>query len=98
MSVAGGRAGASPAPTPVPAVVVALGITQTIGYGTLYYAYGVLAPDMAADTGLPITAIYGVFSLALLASGLAAPFAGRAMDGVNPARMMAFGSLASAAA
>ena len=97
MSSPGGALGAQPAMRMLP-VVVALGITQTVGYGTLYYAFGVLAPDMSADTGWSLTSVYGVFSLALLVSGIAAPFAGRAMDGVNPARVMAFGSLASVTA
>ncbi|WP_047147271.1 MFS transporter [Aquamicrobium sp. LC103] len=78
-------------------VGVVLGVTQTIGYGSLYYAYGVLTRQMADDTGYSLTAIYGFFSLALLASGVAAPFAGRAMDRFNAARVMALGSLVSGA-
>lgn len=78
-------------------VSVALGITQTIGYGTLYYAFGVLAPLMSADTGLSLTAVYGFFSAALLAGGLAAPFAGRLFDRFDPAKVMAGGSIACAA-
>jgi predicted MFS family arabinose efflux permease len=79
-------------------VVLALGITQTIGYGTLYYAFGLLAPRMAEDTGYSLTAVYGIFSLALLTSGVAAPFVGKALDRFNPGRAMALGSLASAVA
>ena len=79
-------------------VSLALGVTQTIGYGSLYYAYGVLAPAMAADTGLSLTAVFGFFSMALLAGGFAAPWAGRAMDRFHPARVMALGSVISAAA
>jgi predicted MFS family arabinose efflux permease len=90
-------AAAAPAPMRMLAVVAALGVTQTIGYGTLYYAFGLLAPRMAADTGYSVTAVYGLFSLALFASGVIAPFAGRALDRFNPGRAMAAGSLASAA-
>ncbi|HSO48349.1 MAG TPA: MFS transporter, partial [Rhizobiaceae bacterium] len=79
-------------------VAAALGVTQTIGYGTLYYAFGVLAPKMAADTGLSLTAVYGLFSIALLAGGLVAPFAGRLFDRHEPAKVMAAGSLVCAAA
>jgi hypothetical protein len=75
------------------AVSVLLGVTQTIGYGTLYYAFGVLAPSMAADTGLSLTSIYGFFSLALLAGGIAAPAAGRLFDRHDPAKVMSAGSL-----
>jgi MFS family permease len=79
------------------AVSLALGVTQTIGYGTLYYAFGVLAPAMSADTGFSLTAVYGLFSVALLAGGLAAPFAGRLLDRFDPAMVMAAGSIACAA-
>lgn len=87
------------APTVRPAVIsILLGITQTIGYGTLYYAYGVLAPYMAEETGLSLTAVYGFFSAALLAGGLVAPVAGRQLDRFNSARVMTVGSLLAAAA
>lgn len=87
------------APTVRPATVsILLGITQTIGYGTLYYAFGVLAPAMAEETGLSLTAIFGLFSAALLASGLVAPFAGRQLDRFDAARVMGVGSVLAAAA
>ncbi len=76
-------------------LALVLGITQTVGYGTLYYAFGVVAPLMEADTGLSLTTIYGVFSLSMLASGLAAPAIGRLFDRHNPAIVMAAGSLAA---
>jgi MFS family permease len=80
------------------AVSIALGITQTIGYGSLYYAYGVLAPAMAEDTGHSLTAVYGFFSLALLAGGFVAPAAGRALDRFNSAFVMGVGSVIAAVA
>lgn len=79
-----------------PLVVWALGTTQVIGYGTLYYAFGVLAPAISAELGWGIDAVYGALSLALLAGGLLAPLAGRLMDRHGAARMMALGSLLSA--
>ena len=33
--------------------IAALGLTQIIGYGTLYYSFGILAPAMAHDLGWP---------------------------------------------
>ncbi len=78
-------------------VSVLLGITQTIGYGTLYYAFGVLAPAMSADTGLSLTSIYFYFSLAMLAGGIAAPAAGRLFDRHEPAKVMSAGSVLCAA-
>ena len=74
------------------AVVAALGLTQIIGYGTLYYSFSILAPGMATDVGLSREAVFGTFSAALLAGGLAAPFMGSWMDRFGAARMMALGS------
>ncbi|MGL4321981.1 MAG: hypothetical protein ACRCS3_14075, partial [Paracoccaceae bacterium] len=65
---------------PAMRAILALGVTQIIGYGTLYYAFGALAARMTAEIGVTLPFAYGVFSLALLAGGLAAPFAGRAID------------------
>lgn len=79
-----------------PLVVWALGTTQVIGYGTLYYGFGVLAPAISAELGWGIDAVYGALSLALLAGGLLAPWAGRLMDRHGAARIMALGSLLAA--
>jgi hypothetical protein len=75
------------------AVVVALGLTQVIGYGTLYYAYAILVPAVAAEFGTTTAALYAVFSAGLLAGGLAAPRLGAWMDRFGAARMMVAGSL-----
>lgn len=77
-------------------IVVPLGITQTIGYGTIYYAYTVLAGPISADTGLARSWVFGFFSLGLLAGAAVAPFAGRMLDRYHPARVMALGSAAAA--
>lgn len=78
-------------------VSILLGITTLVSYGTLYYAFGVLAPDMSADTGLSLSLIYALFSAGLAVSALIAPRAGRLMDEANPGAVMAAGSLAAAA-
>ena len=44
-------------------VIVPLGITQTIGYGSIYYAYTVLAGPISQDTGLSLSTVFGCFSL-----------------------------------
>ncbi|MET3615379.1 putative MFS family arabinose efflux permease [Rhizobium aquaticum] len=75
------------------AIVAALGLTQIVGYGTLYYSFSILAPAMAADVGLSREAVFGTFSAALLAGGFAAPFMGGWMDRFGAARMMALGSV-----
>lgn len=49
-----------------PAPVWGLGLTQIIGYGTLYYSFSILAPGMAKDFDWPQEWVFGIFS-ALLA-------------------------------
>lgn len=77
-------------------VVAALGVTQVVGYGTLYYAFPIAVPGMAATRGIDPTTAYAAFSAGMLAAGLAAPRLGRAMDRLGAARMMAAGSAVSA--
>ncbi len=91
---------APPATTPAPRLspIIALGITQIIGYGTLYYAFGVLTQPLARDVGVGVPFAFGAFSLALLAGGAAAPFAGRAIDRFGARAVMAAGSVGAALA
>lgn len=76
--------------------VAALGATQIIGYGTLYYAFPVAVPAIAAELGMAPEWLYAAFSVGLLAGGMVAPFAGRLMDRVGAARLMTWGSPAAA--
>ncbi|MEZ5812253.1 MAG: MFS transporter [Rhizobiaceae bacterium] len=78
-------------------VAVVLGLTTTVSYGTLYYAFGVVSHDMAADTGLSLTSVYAIFSFGLFASGFLATRAGRLLDRRDPAAVMATGSALAAA-
>jgi predicted MFS family arabinose efflux permease len=79
-------------------VVPALGITQTIGYGTLYYAYGVLAPAIAVELDVPIAWFFGIFSVGLLLGGLVAPLIGRMLDAHGARIILTLGSLAASGA
>lgn len=79
-------------------VVVALGITQIIGYGTLYYSFSILADDMAGDFGWSTEWIFAVLSAALLVGGLAAPLLGRWIDRFGAGRAMTAGSILAAIA
>ncbi len=84
--------------TRIPAgIVSALGLTQIIGYGTLYYSFSILAPGMAADLGLSLEWVFGIFSISLFVGGLSATFIGRHMDRVGAASVMTAGSALSAA-
>ena len=75
--------------------VLALGLTQTLGYGTLYYAYGVLAPAIARDFGVGIDWFFGAFTLGLLLGGLVAPVVGRELDRRGAQLVMTVGSVAA---
>ena len=80
---------------PTARTIIALGVTQILGCGALYYAFGVMAGLLTEDLGVSMPAAYGAFSAALLAGGLCAPFAGRAIDRHGARRVMAALSQAS---
>ena len=75
-----------------------LGLTQIIGYGTLYYSFGALAPHLAASFDWPEAALFGTLAASLLLSGAIAPWAGKLADRHGAGPMMALGSLAAALA
>lgn len=83
--------------TPIGAIL-ALGVTQIVGYGTLYYSFSILAPDMAAGLGWSNEWIFGALSIALLIGGLTAPWLGSLFDRVGAGRVMTIGSAIAAAA
>ena len=83
----------------VPASAIwALGLTQIIGYGTLYYSFSILAPAMAKDFGLSQDWVFAALSASLFAGSLFAPMAGRWADQFGAAPLMAIGSVAAALA
>ena len=61
-------------------VVSALGITQTLAWSSTYYLPAVFADPVSAALGLPRVWWFGIFSAALLLSGLLGPLAGRMID------------------
>ncbi|AJC79827.1 major facilitator superfamily protein [Rhizobium etli bv. phaseoli str. IE4803] len=83
---------------PPVAAILALGLTQVIGYGTLYYSFSILAPDMARGLDWSAEWIFGALSAALLIGGLAAPAMGRWIDRFGAGRVMTLGSAIAAIA
>ncbi|WP_105427784.1 arsenite efflux MFS transporter ArsK [Neorhizobium tomejilense] len=77
--------------------LIGLGASQNIGYGTLYYAFSILVPEIARDVGRSEQWVFGAFSIALLAGSLAAPLSGALADRIGAGRLMAAGSLLAAA-
>ena len=61
-------------------VVSTLGITQTLAWGSTYYLTAVFADPISAALQLPKVWFFGIFSAALLLSGLLGPLAGRMID------------------
>lgn len=71
------------------ALVVSLGVAQTIAWGSSFYLPAVLAAPMAASLGVSSSQIYLLLSLALLLSALLAPWAGRYIDRHGGGRVLA---------
>ncbi len=82
----------------IAAATAGLGLTQIVGYGTLYYSFSILAPAMAAEFRLSQEWVFAALSAALFAGSLFAPLAGRWADRYGAGRVMTFGSAAAAAA
>jgi MFS family permease len=78
--------------------ILALGVTQNIGYGTLYYSFSILAPDMAASLSWSEGWVFGALSVALLIGGLTAPWLGTLIDRIGAGQVMTMGSAVAAAA
>jgi hypothetical protein len=74
---------------------IGLGVTMTIGYGTLYYSFSVLAPEIAREFGWGQSFVFGVFSFGLLAGAVAAPVLGRLVDRHGARRILCLGSMAA---
>jgi predicted MFS family arabinose efflux permease len=76
------------------AIVAALAITQTVGYGTLYYAFAVFLIPLAADLRTTTTAVTGTFTASVLASAALAVPVGRWLDRHGGRALMTAGSFA----
>ena len=73
-------------------LVVALGITETISWGVLYYAFSVFLTPMQAELGWSRGATTGAFSLAVVLSGFGAIPVGRWLDRHGARLLMTLGS------
>ncbi len=74
-------------------MLVVLCVTQIVSWGVLYYAFPVLAPSIAADTGWSIAAITAAFSAGLVLAALVGIPAGRLLDRHGPRPVMTAGSV-----
>ncbi|MEW9547452.1 MFS transporter [Nonomuraea sp. NPDC050783] len=87
-----------PRPRALTRMVGALAITQTAGYGVLYYAFSVFIPPMSRDLDAGVAQLTGAITLSVLVSGMVAPAVGRWLDRRGARGLMTAGSLLGAAA
>ena len=82
---------------PLGRALLTLGVTEIAAWGSLFYSMALVGPRIAAETGWSQALVYGGFSLALVASGLSAPAAGRLIDRHGGRPVMASAALLGAA-
>ncbi|MGH7094473.1 MAG: MFS transporter [Stellaceae bacterium] len=63
-----------------PAIVAALGSTQTLAWASSYYLPAVLGAPIAEGLGLPVSVFFGIFSGSLLLAAMIGPAVGRMID------------------
>ncbi|WP_020519092.1 MFS transporter [Catelliglobosispora koreensis] len=89
-SPAGGRSSS-------PRVLIAvLAITQTVGYGVVFYAFPVLLTPIARDLGLSTAAVTGALTAAIVAAAAASIPVGRWLDRHGGRTLLTVGSLCAA--
>jgi MFS family permease len=76
------------------AIVAALAVTQTVGYGALYYSFSVLLTPLARDLHTSTTTVTGAFTAAVLVGAVAAVPVGRWLDRHGGRALMTAGSAA----
>ena len=76
-------------------LVSSLAATTTVGYGVLFYAYGVLLLPMEADLGWSRTVLTGAFTCALVVNALLTIPVGRWLDRHEPRPLLTSGAVAA---
>lgn len=76
-------------------ILLALAFTEVTSWGVLYYSFSVFMAPMQRELGWSRGVLTGAFSLALLASGIAALAVGRWVDRHGPRLLMTAGSVAA---
>ena len=78
-------------------IVVALGVTATVSYGVLGYAFAIVVVPMQETLGWSRAELTGAYSLSILVSGASALAVGRVLDRHSPRLPMTLGSLLAGA-
>lgn len=74
-------------------IIGILAVTQLVSWGSLYYAFTILAPEIQHETGWRAELVFGAFSWCILVAGLVAAPAGILLDRLGGRWVMASGSL-----
>ncbi|GIJ70718.1 MFS transporter [Virgisporangium ochraceum] len=74
-------------------LVAALAVTQTVGYGVLYYSFAVLMRPIATTLGVSTATVTGAMTCAILAGAAMAVPVGRWLDRHGGRALMTTGSL-----
>jgi MFS family permease len=77
------------------AIVAALAVTQTVGYGALYYSFAVFLTPIARDLHTSTTAVTGALTAAVLAGAAVAVPVGAWLDRHGGRALMTGGSVAA---
>lgn len=99
MSLATDRAAAPDKPGPMTSQWRTVGIlacTQIISWGSLYYAFSILAPGIQRESGWSTTLVFGAYSWSLLVAGLVATPVGILLDRHGGQMVMGAGSVVCA--
>jgi predicted MFS family arabinose efflux permease len=75
-------------------LIAILAVTQIASWGSLYYAFSIVAPAIAHDLALSNALVYGAFSWSLLVAGVASAPTGMLLDRLGGRPVMAAGSVA----
>lgn len=79
-----------------PLIITALGLSQIITWGTIFYAISVLAKPMEAELGWSATFVFAGFSMALLVGGLVSKPVARFIERRGGRATLALGALIGA--
>ncbi|HJV87436.1 MAG TPA: MFS transporter [Noviherbaspirillum sp.] len=78
-------------------IIRLLAITQIVSWGSLFYAFAIVAHDIQRELGWRTELVFGAYSWSLLVSGLAATPAGMLIDRYGGRWVMGIGSLLAGA-
>lgn len=77
-------------------VTTRIGITTTIGYGTLHYSFAIFAPTISSEFNIGLDVFFAIFGVGLLIGGLFAPVIGAHVDRFGARSIMSIGSVVAA--